>query len=277
VADFAADHGWPVIVKPRRGTASRGVLRFDAPADLGALAALPDEPRLVETYCADPIFHIDGLWTGTELGPWRASRYLNTCVGFTAGDVLGSVEVDDPELLEALAGFTAGVAGALSDQPWVFHLEVFVGQGPDAAPRITFLEVGYRVGGAEIPFVWREVHGIDLMSAAVAVQLGQSPELPGARTGDAAAAGREGEVGGWLLVPTPVPAPCRVTAAGLPAGPETGPYAAVVPHVGYLIPKAGGYEHVGARFRFRGRTSAEVESSIVKTASRFRLECEPAP
>lgn len=268
VERFAARHGWPVIVKPRRGTASRGVLRLSGPEDLPGLDALPPEPRLVETFCADPIYHIDGLWLGGGLGPWRASRYLNTCVGFTAGDVLGSVEVDDEILLAALGPFTAGVAGALSAQPWVFHLEVFLGTAADGSPQPTFLEVGYRVGGAEIPFVWREVHETDLMAAAAAIQLGRLPELPRPRPSGA-------DVGGWLLVPTPVPTPCRVTAAELPQDGFDGPYRSIVPQVGYVVPKAGGYEHVGARFRFRGAGTAQVEGAIVKTASRFRLECVP--
>jgi hypothetical protein len=264
VSRFAAANGWPVVVKPRRGTASRGVVRLDSPADMPALDGLPPEPRLVETFCGDPLYHVDGLWTGTRLGPWRASRYLNTCVGFTSGEVLGSVEVDDPSLLAALGGFTAAVAGALSDQPWVFHLEAFVGSAPDGSRRVTFLEVGYRAGGAEIPFIWREVHGMDLMAAAVAVAIGERPDLlPGA----------DGRIGGWLLVPTPVPTPCRVVHAELPAAAETGPYAQVVPPAGYMVPRAGGYEHVGARFRFQGESTHAVEKAILTTANRFRLDC----
>jgi hypothetical protein len=269
IEDFASRHGWPAVVKPRRGTASRAVVRLDGPADLPGLSRFAPEPRMAQAYCADPIYHIDGLWTGTDLGPWRASRYMNTPVGFNEGDVLGSIEVDDLELLPHLARFAADVAGALSDDPWVFHLEAFVGRDPGGAPRVSFLEVGYRAGGAEIPFIWREVHGADLMAAAAAIQLGQPvPALemhphPGE------------EVGGWLLVPTPVPAPCRVTVAELPAEPTGRPYASVVPPVGYVIPKAGGYEHVGARFRFRGPGTTEVENAIAKTASRFRLECSP--
>lgn len=267
VAAFAEANGWPIVVKPRRGTASRGVVVLTSPDDLALLHGLPAEPRLVQRFCGDPIFHIDGLWTGTELGPWRASRYLNTCVSFTTGAVLGSVEVDDAAVLEPLGKFTAAVAGALSDEPWVFHLEAFVGTTDDGGVRLTFLEAGYRVGGAEIPFLWREVHGIDLMSAAVAVQLGRDPALadPGL-----------GNTGGWLLVPTPVPAPCRVVVADLDVGPDEGPYAHVVPAPGRTIPKVGGYEHVGGRFRFRGASTDDVEHAIVRTASGFRLECEPA-
>jgi biotin carboxylase len=264
VREFVGQHGWPVVVKPRRGTASRGVVRLDSADDLVRLSDLPAEPRLVQRFCADPIYHVDGLWTGTQLGPWRASRYLNTCVDFTTGAALGSVEVDDETLLDYLAEFAAAVAGALSDEPWVFHMELFVGSVANAPPQLTFLEVGYRVGGAEIPFVWREVHGVDLMAAAIDVQLGRQPAI---------ASPSSWRTGGWLLVPTPVRAPCRVVAAKLELGPDEGPYASVIPPIGYLIPRVGGYEHVGARFRFQGARTDDVEKAIVTTASRFRLDC----
>ncbi|SEQ29724.1 ATP-grasp domain-containing protein [Streptomyces radiopugnans] len=269
VRAFADRHGWPVVVKPRRGTASRGVVLLESPADLPSLRTLPPEPRLVQEFCADAVFHIDGLWTGDGLGPWRASRYVNTCVDFTRGEALGSVEVDDPDLLASLSGFTDRVARALGPEPWVFHLEAFVGTSPDGRRTVRFLEAGYRVGGAEIPFVWREVHGIDLMHAAADVQLGRRPALP---------VPDRWRTGGWLLVPSPVPAPCRVTSWALPEAPspDEGPYASVIPAVGHVVPQVGGYEHVGARFRFRGESSGDVEKAVLRTAAQFRLECVPA-
>ncbi|HEY1620908.1 MAG TPA: hypothetical protein VGG25_25010 [Streptosporangiaceae bacterium] len=266
VTRFAARHGWPVIVKPRRGTASRGVLRLDSPAGLDAMDEMPPEPRLVQAYCGDPIYHIDGVWTGSRLGPWRASRYVNPPALFTHGDVLGSAEVDDQDVLAALEPFTAAVGAALSDRPWVFHLEAFVGSAPGGGQRVTFLEVGYRCGGADIAFVWREVHGVDLMGAAMAVALGRQP---------AAGPIRAPRVAGWLLLPTPVPAPCRVTAVDVPGTGEGGPYAVAVPAVGDVIPATGGYEHVGARFRFSGDSTQDVEKAIISTASRTRLDCVP--
>ncbi len=267
VLRFADEHGLPAIVKPRRGTASRDVLRVDSVDDLERLCQLPAEPRLVQEYCGDPIYHVDGLWTGTTLGPWRASRYLNnTCMEFATGDTLGSVEVDEPELLGLLGEFTAAVGAALSDQPWVFHLEVFVGVHPDGSPRLSFLEAGARVGGAEIPFVWREVHAVDLMAAAMDIQLGRTPASDPAQTR---------RVGGWLLVRTSVPTPCRVVAADLAVSEGRAPYAKVVPTVGQRVPKVGGYEHVGARFRFQGASTDDVERAITETAARFWLECVP--
>ncbi|GAB3948852.1 ATP-grasp domain-containing protein [Streptomyces sparsus] len=286
VRAFGERHGWPVVVKPRRGTASRGVVVVRDPADLNDPALFggaPVEPRIVQSFVADPVFHIDGLWTGTRLGPWRASRYVNSCRDFTEGTFLGSVEVDDPELLAPLEHFTSSVAAALGEgRPWVFHLEAFVGTGADGAPQLTFLEAGARVGGGEIAFVWREVHGLDLMAAAVDIQLDRPPTVsvvPAGPDGSAAADGAAGTAG-WLLLPVPVPTPCRVVEVTRPpgaAGSGEGPYAQVVPEPGAVIPRIGGYEHVAARFRFRGVSSREVEAAIEKTAGGFGMRCEALP
>jgi hypothetical protein len=283
---FGERHGWPVVVKPRRGTASRGVVVVRGPADPddpALFGGAPAEPCIVQSFVADPVFHIDGLWTGTQLGPWRASRYVNSCRDFTEGTFLGSVEVDDFELRSPLEEFTVSVAAALGEgRPWVFHLEAFVGTGPDGAPRLTFLEAGARVGGGEIPFVWREVHGLDLMAAAVDIQLNRPPTVTvdPPVSDDPAGVDRAGGTAGWLLLPVPVPTPCRVVEVTLPPGSaDSGgnPYAHVVPEPGAVIPRTGGYEHVAARFRFRGASSREVEAAIEKTAKGFHMRCEALP
>ena len=196
VRGFAADHGWPVIVKPRIGSSSAGVVRLEGPADIAAVR-FDAEPLLVQAYCADPIYHVDGVFDGSDVVTYRASRYLNTCLGFRSGNVLGSVEEDDPVLHRAIGEAATRFLAALSDAPTVFHLEIFVGADAQSRPACTFLEVGARTGGAEIPFVWRELHGYDLMEAAMRTQLGWDiPSVRSARPGT-------GAVGGWLLVPAP--------------------------------------------------------------------------
>ncbi|MEU2626355.1 ATP-grasp domain-containing protein [Kitasatospora sp. NPDC007106] len=266
VRAFASAHGWPVLVKPVRGTASSGVTRLDSPAALDAYAFPPGVPMLVQPYLPHDVLHVDGIATGEGLGEWRASRYLNTCLDFTAGTALGSVELDDPHLLDAVGEFTARTVRALSDRPWVFHLELFL-SGGDGAPELQVLEVGARPGGAEVPFLWKEVHGTDLMAAAFAVQTGAA--LP------PAAAPQTSGPGGWLLVPTPAARPCRVTAATPRAGTAGGPYTERIPVVGETLADLPGYEHSGARFRFRGRSTAEVEAAILRTAAEFDFRCTP--
>ncbi|MGW1375992.1 ATP-grasp domain-containing protein [Streptomyces sp. NPDC002446] len=265
VAAFAARHGWPVLVKPRRGTASAGITRLDSAERLRTYAFPRDTDLLVQEWRPDQVLHVDGVFTGERLGPWRASRYLNTCLEFTAGTALGSVEIDDGELLARIGEITTAAVGALFTGPSVFHLELFHSD----CGALTVLEIGARPGGAEVPFIWREVHGIDLMAAAFAHQAGTPDPTARSLAGPA-------EVAGWLLVPPSVPPPCRVrTAASPPAdGPHDGPYAQVLPEPGALL-TGGGYEHSGARFRFRGRSSAEVTAAVRRTMRDAALECEP--
>ena len=276
VARFAQLHGWPVILKPVRGSASSNVRRLDGPGELAAYE-FPDDglPMMVQQYLPHEILHVDGVAADGDLRVWRASRYVNTtCLGFTAGDALGSVELDDPVLLKAVGEFTRRVVPAMNDKPWVFHLELFAEDCDGSDAGLLVLEVGARPGGAEVPFVWKEVHGIDLMEVAVAIQLGRPlPDFGDAA--DGADPAGTGEVGGWLLVPWPSALPCRVLASDSQLDAST--YVELIPAPGDRIGAIAGYEHAGARFRFRGRSSAEVALTISRTIDRYDLRTEPLP
>jgi hypothetical protein len=267
VLDLAESAGWPLVVKPRIGSSSAGVTVLNGPDDLAG--SLPfTEPMLVQAFNPHPIHHVDGVFTGRELACSRVSRYVNTCLGFRHGSFLGSVEEDDPAVNRAVEAAATAFLGALTDSPTPFHLELFVERGLDGVS-CAFLEVGARVGGAEIPFVWRELHGFDLMRAAFDLQLGRPVPArePGAGSG---------EIGGWLLVPAPARRPCLITEATSMLGRRPGPYAEVLLRPGDVLPAADAYyEHVGGRFRFRGASSVEVEAALTATATQFRVGAEP--
>ncbi|EWM18489.1 acetyl-CoA carboxylase biotin carboxylase subunit family protein [Kutzneria sp. 744] len=262
VLDFADVHGWPVVLKPRIGSSSAGVVVLDGPAALASFE-LTDEPMLVQAFNPHPIHHVDGVFTGTDLACLRVSRYVNTCLGFREGSFLGSVEVDDPLVIGAVRAAATDFLRALTDRPTPLHLEVFFD-----GETCTFLEVGARAGGSEIPFIWRDLHGYDLMRAAFDLQLGLEPQLPPTT--------RVVEVGGWLLIPAPAARPCRITEVTSMVGGQPGPYAEALLGVGEILPEADAYyEHVGGRFRFRGRSSAEVAEALEATAKGFRVSAEP--
>ena len=268
VVDFGRAHGWPLVVKPTRGSCSEGVVRLDGPEDVPRLD-FTGEPLLVQRFQAGRIYHVDGVFTGSELLHWTASRYVNTCLGFRTGSFLGSVEEDDAHVLAAIGAYAVEALKALTGQATVFHLEVFV-DTVAGRPHVSFLEVGARVGGAEIAFVWREVHAYDLMHAAFRFQLGRSLP-PGAPKPDR-------EFGGYLLIPAPAARPCRITEVTPMTGRTPGPYAEALLAVGEVLPLADAYyEHVGGRFRFRGRASGEVEAALKETATGFRVSAVPIP
>ncbi|MFI8828463.1 acetyl-CoA carboxylase biotin carboxylase subunit family protein [Streptomyces sp. NPDC053431] len=269
VLALARRAGWPLVVKPRVGGSSDGVVILRGPGDLAALPDPAVRPLLAQEFNPHPVHHVDGVFDGRDATCLRASRYVNSCLGFRDdGTFLGSVEEDDPEIQRAVAEATTAYLRALTTAATPFHLELFV-ERRDGRVRCTFLEVGARVGGAEIPFVWREVHGYDLMRAACDLQLGRRPADPPRTEG--------GDVAGWLLVPAPAQRPCVITEATSMVGRRPGPYAEALLSPGEVLPDADAYyEHVGGRFRFRGASSAEVETALTVTASRFRVRAEPA-
>ncbi|MEV0726187.1 biotin carboxylase [Micromonospora purpureochromogenes] len=268
VREFAAEHGWPIIVKPRIGSSSDGVVRLHGPADVESVD-LVTRPMLAQVFIPHPIYHVDGLYVDGRLQVFRASRYVNSCLAFRNGDFLGSVEEDDPAIVGAIEVATNGFLAAFGTDPLVFHLELFVESNPagGGAPECTFLEVGARVGGSEVPILWREVHGYDLMAASVSLQLGEAPEEPTAPGGD---------IGGWLLIPAPAQRPCRIVEITPMSGRVPGLYAESLLRPGDVLPLADAYyEHVGGRFRFRGTTTQGVEKAIQSVAADFRVSAEP--
>ncbi|WP_205215137.1 ATP-grasp domain-containing protein [Amycolatopsis albispora] len=266
VREFAGEHGWPVIVKPRSESSSAGVVIVRDAEHLATLEL--DDSRMVQKFVDHTVFHVDGYFDGVSVRRWSSSEYLNTCLSFRGGGVLGSVEDDDPERLKAVGNATAQFISALTDEPTAFHLEVFVAPAADGGFEVQFLEVGARVGGAEIPFLWREVHGYDLMRAAFELQLGLVPQVADPL--------EDKDLAGWMLVAAPAKRPCLITESTPMLGLTPGPYAERVLEVGEILPNAAAfYEHVGGRFRFRGSTSAEIIEAIENTARNFRVSATP--
>ena len=162
-----------------------------------------------------------------------------------------------------LASFATEVLTALSaGVPTVFHLELFL--GPADAPRLRLLEVAGRIPGAEATHLWHEVHGYDLVGAALDIQMGRRP-VAGPPPG--------GPVAGQLLVRPRMAPPCVVTAARLDVMPQYAPYHSAIPAVGHVITESDGYVDIGASFRFRGDSSQIVTAALMCTLFGFRMDC----
>ncbi|PKT69330.1 biotin carboxylase [Streptomyces populi] len=258
VTAFAAALSGPVVVKPRSGAASAGCVVLaeddDATEVLGGLDLTDHE---VEEYVEGPIWHVDGLRYEGEDVFTLPSRYLNTCLGFTQGQWLGSVVQDGPaaERAKALAA-EALDALRLTDGP--YHLELI-----EHRDGFVFLEVGARVGGGEIPFTVRDVYGVDLFAEWVRIALGERPSAVPAAPGVYA---------GFLMFPEPVGHRLVARSSMTDGIPHL--YAEQLPDPGRAFTGDGGYEEILGRFRYRGPSPRAVEQAVTRTAAEYAYELE---
>jgi biotin carboxylase len=260
---FAAEVGYPLILKPQMGAASQGVQKIESPASLlAALETIDGAAYECEEYVAGDILHVDGLVQEGSLAFIKASRYLSTCLDFNQGVPLGSVMIDNSVLNARIRTFTVATLRALELATGAFHLELF--HTPD--DELVFLEIGARVGGGEIPFLTKDLFGVDLVREWVKLQLGESA----APCGES-----EPVLGGFLMMPEPPSVPCRVIRCSSLVGRVPGLYKEIVPSPGQVLDGQGGYEHISGRFLFRGHRSTQVEAAVRQASRLFRIDCEP--
>lgn len=262
--------GLPLILKPVDGAASRGVLLVRTEPELAdALARVEAEGGPLdaagyeaEEYVEGAVHHVDGIRRGGRFHFVTASAYVNTCLDFVAGTPLGSVLLDPGPLRTRLTGFAADALDALELSDGPFHLEVIV--TPAGEP--VFLEVGLRPGGAGVPFLHRDLFGVDLFAEAFRGAVGLEPLTPEQEPPSVAASG------GWLVFPEPTPAPQRLNARNSLVGVLPEVYAEALPAPGHVFDGNGGYDHAGGRFLFRGADQAAVHRAVLAAIARYRLD-----
>lgn len=263
-ASVTAEVGLPLILKPRAGWSSRGVVHVGDERELAAvLAEHAGEPAEFECeeYIDGEVLHVDGIRRDGKFHFVSASAYLNTCLDFTAGRPLGSVLLDPGPRFERVTAFAGDCLDALDLVDGPFHLELF----ETARAELVFLEVGLRPGGAEVPFVHRDLFGIDLYAEAFRATLGLPPATPAEELSQVTVSG------GWVSVPEPRPYPSTVVShtSLLDEIPEV--YAEELPAPGTVFDGSGGYEHIGGRFRLRGADENTVRQAALAVMERYQL------
>jgi hypothetical protein len=262
-ATFAADAGYPVILKPVNGQSSQGVRKIADEAELRvAVADLPEGGHWdLEEYIDGTLLHIDGLVDPQGRVTFAVpSRYVNTCLDFTLGAPLGAVMLEPGTALHVrVCEFSAHCIEAIGLQACPFHLELF----HTPAGELVFLEVGARVGGADVPSVIHRATGVNLFAEWVNMSLGQPATLSAATR----------SVGAWLMFPRPAGLPLRVTSVTrfdktqLPTL-----WRQLVPRPGQLLEHEDGYCSMqSGRFLFDAAGAGPVVKDVERVLNEFSI------
>jgi predicted ATP-grasp superfamily ATP-dependent carboligase len=270
----AAEIGFPVVIKPRGGGASIGVVRALAPEEVDEAFAVAEAGSfggatayeggaLVEEMVFGPEISVDGAVHGGEYLPFCLARkkvgldpYFEE-VGHIvdAGDELWA----DEELLRVLA--EAHRAAGVRDG--VTHTEVkLTARGP------VVVEINARIGGDLIPYLGLLATGVDPAHTAVDLARGRRPELARTR---ADVVGirfvyppRDGVLE-KVLLPSPEDVPGLIQAAQMaPDG-----TALLLPPRGFL-----------SRAAFvicRGATAAQCEAALDQAEAMIEVGLGPLP
>ncbi|MFC5724218.1 ATP-grasp domain-containing protein [Streptomyces gamaensis] len=177
-AAFAATTGYPVVVKPARGSGSEGA---HVVADEQQLRTVLDRAAGHRAYAAGILIeeHLRGRFVSAELGlahgrflrlavseraTWHRHEALETGTTIPAG--IGAEEHD------RVMDFAEAVAGALGLGLGVFHIELML--GADGTPRL--IEVNPRLMGSCLPNLFRLAGGGDIFELLVRIHLNEEIE-----------------------------------------------------------------------------------------------------
>lgn len=197
---FVEEHGFPVVVKPRRRGGAEGVHELRSAADLaglmgsGVLPAAPAQPGewMVQVFVAGALCHVDGVAAEGRIVHCWPSRYS----GGNAEAVRRSVPLTsgmlDPRepAFGALVDHAAAVIDALPHfpLPMSFHLEAWL---PRSGGAPVLCEVASRTGGASVADVYAAAFGVHLSRENLRGQAG----LP-----IAGVPVRPARFGGWVAI-----------------------------------------------------------------------------
>lgn len=169
----------PTIAKPRRGAGSSGVLRFASLAQALAETQAQPEPYEYEEFVTGDVLHVDGYVQDGGLRGAVAAECVGTPLEYAGGAVIGSVQIDDPEVLR----FAERTVRALGLTEGAVHLELFRCADAEPERRLVFLEIGNRVGGAGIITAYARRTGLDLAAREIHAQAGLAQPAPGSGSG----------------------------------------------------------------------------------------------
>ena len=171
------------VLKPRSGASSEDVVIFETPEEAldairerrsGVARLDGDTPTIddyeIEEFVSGDILHFDGLVSRGEVLTLTASRYIGTCLGFANGRPLGSYHFPVETQTKLWANAALRAVGIREGS---FHLEAI-----EYGKTLVFLEVGNRVGGADVVATFEYATGVHLPSEELRLLLDGAPSRP---------------------------------------------------------------------------------------------------
>ncbi len=263
---FAQRHGYPVVLKPRNLMGGRGVKIIRSAAQLASQSAsFAFDDQECEVFHQGTSFHVDGLVQAGQLVYAIVFRNNRPPISFSGGQALGAVSLPPGPLHDKLLAFSVAVACSLSLFDTHFHLELILDETVEHAVPV-FLEVGARVGGADIPAAIELLTGVDPIRQQLRVELGQPP-LPSNRDSRQCAA--------YLMIPFPQNLPCRITSLADLSGSRLPTLRSALRRPpGDILDGSGGFKKIPARFLLLGEFDA-VQADLHALDSGPTYHAEP--
>ena len=159
------------VLKPHSGASSIDVSIYHQPdctfdeirQKISDLSLCIDDFQ-VEEYIRGPIRHFDGLVLNGRIFTMLSSQYVGTCLDYMErGQPLGSWHLETTEQMQT---WVDEVLSAVQIRNGAFHLEAIMdGDEP------VFLEVGNRVGGADVVATYELATGIHMPSLELRIHI----------------------------------------------------------------------------------------------------------
>lgn len=208
----ADDLGYPLVLKPRRGSSSIGIDVISNRDELDAVSRQrlrqeDDRPAhlLAEEFIRHDLYHVDGLVIHGET-PYIWPSRMGPPLLIGSGEIRSvTLDATDPLVFDLQRLTQSAIAALPAIDISLFHAEVF--RTDDG--RLLLNEIASRIGGGRIKASFSLAHGVDLQERFVTTLASGANE----RSERASARHVPERSGGFLMVP---PRPGTVEA--LPSG-----------------------------------------------------------
>ncbi len=261
---FAEKHGYPLVIKPIDGASSKGVSKINNVTELLIqMENVDGEGWEVEEFITGDLFHIDGFINKDgKVTMAIAHRYFNSCLDFTTGAPLGAAVIDQSsDLASRIKVFVQQCMTSLDLKTCPFHFELFHSDQDE----LVFLEVGARLGGADVPHMIEDVSGENVFEHWIKQILDDTYEV----------AFEVKQYGAWLIFGLPAELPCTVTSVSDFSDSVASISRQYIPEVGSTLVHEGGYCTLqSGRLLFTNDCHDSLIKDVNQVMAQFSIETE---